>query len=73
VPKQTVVDGLKDEMWTCLSPKWGITVNQKDCKAKIAMGGSAKLVYPAIANADLTVKYSKDPVVIANVGDKTLL
>lgn len=60
-------------MWTCLSPKWAITENQKDCASKIALGGSAQLVYPVIDKADLTVKYSKDPVEIANVGEKTLL
>jgi hypothetical protein len=32
------------------------------------MGGSAQLVYPAIAKADLTVTYSKDPEEIEDVG-----
>jgi hypothetical protein len=48
-------------MWTCLSSKWGITVDQRDCSSKIAMGGSAQLVYPAVAMDDLKISYNKDP------------
>ena len=50
-----------------------MTEDVKDCDKKIAAGGDANLVYPAMAKDDYTVSYSKNPISIPNVGDKTVL
>jgi hypothetical protein len=47
--------------------------NIKDCSAKIEAGGEASLVYPAMTKDAYTLKYSTEPLTIANVGDKSLL